>query len=161
MLHSKSVKLEINYSNSIPGKDICGFGGVIEVTVYGPLVRNEGDSSQGMVLDFSILKKIMMAELHTRLDHGFAVWKDDIKTVILFGTTEGYTVSTLDFILARNTKVLILDQPPTAEVLAEWAYNRILDRLNVEILSGNVPREIALEHVVWYETPNSKAQYPK
>ena len=87
-------------------------------------------------MDFKFLKEIMTEHIHDKLDHGFAVWKDDLDD--------------LDFITRRNSRVLVTDEPPTAECLARWAFNQICHKL---------PEGIRLMHIRWYETPNNWAEY--
>lgn len=139
MLISKEIQLD--YGHTLPNhysfcNQVHGHRARVIAYVEGPLITNTGDSSEGMVLDFSILKQLMMSEIHAVLDHGFAVWKDDKED--------------LEFIVKRNKKYLITDSPPTAEFLAKWAYLQLLSKL---------PKDISLMGVEWYETPNSKAVY--
>lgn len=133
--------IELDYGHTLPNhysfcNQIHGHRAKIQATIEGEIVTDANSSSQGMVMDFSILKEIMMTYVHGALDHGFAVWKDD-------------TVDKI-FITNRNTKYLITDEPPTAEYLAKWAYNTICRFL---------PSDIRLISVRWFETPNSWADY--
>jgi 6-pyruvoyltetrahydropterin/6-carboxytetrahydropterin synthase len=141
MLITKEIQLD--YGHTLPNhysfcNQLHGHRARVLATVSGEICADKGSSSQGMVLDFSILKKIMMEKIHGILDHGFAVWKEDKKD--------------LDFVLERNTKVLVTDEPPTAEYLAKWAFNQI--KAGLEDSKG-----IFLMEVQWYETPNSVACY--
>jgi len=134
-------KIEIDYGHTLPNhysfcNQLHGHRGVIEVTVQGTVVSANGKSEEGMVMDFKFLKEILKEKIHDVLDHGFAVWKDDHED--------------LEFILKRNTKVLITDAPPTAEVLAKWAFFEIRKAL---------PDTIKLVQVRWNETPNNWADY--
>ncbi len=134
-------KIEIDYGHTLPNHySFCnqfhGHRGVIEVTVEGPIITSSGESQQGMVMDFKFLKTILQEKIHDTLDHGFAVWKEDRDD--------------LAFILKRNTKVLVTDAPPTAEVLAKWAFMTI---------SKALPEGVKLIKVRWNETPNNWADY--
>ena len=134
-------KIEIDYGHTLPNhfsfcNQLHGHRGVIEVTVEGPIIQSKGNSEQGMVIDFKFLKDILKQKIHDVLDHGFAVWKEDKED--------------LEFILKRNTKVLVTDAPPTAEVLAKWAFEEILSAL---------PNDVKLVNVRWNETPNNRADY--
>ena len=113
-----------------------GHRGVVVATVEGELIERKGDSEEGMVMDFKFLKEIMVAEIHDKLDHGFAVWKEDLED--------------LDFIMKRNSRVLVTDEPPTAECLAKWAFNQ---------LQRHLPEGVRLQQLRWYETPNNWADY--
>ncbi|TCD48607.1 6-carboxytetrahydropterin synthase [Chlorobium sp. N1] len=136
-----SRKIEIDYGHTLPNhfsfcNQLHGHRGVVVATVEGPVVEQRGDSQEGMVMDFKFLKEIMVKHVHDRLDHGFAVWKEDHED--------------LEFILKRNTRVLVTDEPPTAEYLAKWAFGEIRNHL---------PEGIALKNLRWYETPNNWADY--
>ena len=137
-----SRKIELDYGHTLPNhfsfcSQLHGHRATVIAHVQGKVNSTVGDSSQGMVLDFKILKELMMEKIHDVLDHGFAVWKDDKED--------------LEFIIKRNKKYLITDEPPTAEYLAKWSYNQ---------LASFLPKEISLIKVEWYETPSSVAQYP-
>lgn len=148
-------KIEIDYGHTLPNhysfcSQIHGHRGVIEATVEGEISHVSGSSDQGMVMDFGFLKKIMMEQIHAKLDHGFAVWKDDPTISSVEVESNPIPVSTKAFILSRNSKIVITDEPPTAEYLAKWCFYQILP---------HVPPNILLVRVVFYETPNSKAEY--
>ena len=135
-------RIELDYGHTLPQhysfcSQLHGHRGRIEAVVDGELNVKEGDSSQGMVLDFGILKQIMMDEVHAKLDHAFAVWIND--------------TADLEFIKTRNTRYLITPVPPTAEYLAQWSY---------EVIAARLPADMSLLYVRWYETPNSWADYP-
>jgi len=133
--------IELDYGHTLPNhysfcNQIHGHRAKVEATVEGPTGKTDGESSQGMVLDFKFLKKVMMEKIHDKLDHGFAVWVKDSKD--------------LEFISNRNTRMLVTEDPPTAEVLAEWAFKQILTE---------VPGGVHLISVSWWETPTSVAIY--
>lgn len=139
MYVTKSI--ELDYGHTLPNhysfcNQLHGHRATIEATVAGDISEKEGDSSQGMVLDFKFLKDVMMRNIHDILDHGFAVWKNDQED--------------LDYVIKRNTRVLITDAPPTAEHLAKWAYGQIMPE---------IPNGLKLHKVKWYETPTSFATY--
>ncbi len=134
-----SRKIEIDYGHTLPNSfsfcnQLHGHRGMIVATIEGLVIERKGDSEQGMVMDFKFLKEIMTEQIHEKLDHGFAVWKNDTED--------------LDFIVKRNSRVLITDEPPTAEYLAKWAFNQICHHL---------PQGVILKQLRWYETPNNWA----
>ncbi|NTU53856.1 MAG: 6-carboxytetrahydropterin synthase [Chlorobiaceae bacterium] len=136
-----SRKIEIDYGHTLPNSftfcnQLHGHRGVIVATVEGPVINREGDAEEGMVMDFKFLHRIMNEQIHDVLDHGFAIWKNDHED--------------LEFILKRNTRVLVTDSPPTAECLARWAFNQIRDKL---------PKGVTMKTLRWYETPNNWADY--
>lgn len=136
-----SRKIELDYGHTLPNSfsfcnQLHGHRGIVVATVEGTVIKREGDGEEGMVMDFKFLKDIMVRYIHDILDHGFAVWKDDHED--------------FDFIIKRNSRVLVTDEPPTAEYLAKWAFNQIKDQL---------PEGIILRQVRWFETPNNWADY--
>jgi 6-pyruvoyltetrahydropterin/6-carboxytetrahydropterin synthase len=136
-----SKRIEIDYGHTLPNHfSFCnqfhGHRGFIEAHVIGEVSKIVGCSSQGMVIDFKILKKLMMEKIHDVLDHGFAIWNMPSKD--------------LDFIRERNNRYITTSEPPTAEYLAKWAFFQIAPEL---------PSNITLEKIVWYETPSSAASY--
>ena len=145
-------RIELDYGHTLPEHygycSMChGHRATIEATVEGGIIQ-EG-SSHGMVMDFGIVKKVMMEKIHTVLDHGFAVWKGDTKLIKVATSTADVYVSTLDFIRSRNTKCLVLDDPPTAETLAKWCFYQIKDHM--------APAKLV--KIRFFETPNSVADY--
>src|SRR5262245_56527683 len=45
----------------------------VEAWLTGDLVTTPGAPDEGMLMDFGALKKILMREIHDKLDHGFIV----------------------------------------------------------------------------------------
>ena len=155
-----SKEIQVDYGHTLPNhygfcNQIHGHRARIVATVQGHYENKEG-TEQGMVLDFKFLKEIMMNKIHGVLDHGFAIWKDDTREIEVTLSEvqknrimeDTINIETLEFIKARNEKVLITELPPTAEVLAKWAFRQIKSEL---------PQGIVLVSVMWYETPNSFA----
>lgn len=135
-----SKKIELDYGHTLPNhysfcNQIHGHRASVVAFVRGKIIDDKTSSSHGMVYDFKILKELMMTKIHDVLDHGFAVWKDD--------------KDDLEFITRRNKKFIVTDDPPTAEYLANWAFDQIFEDL---VLEG-----IELIKVEWWETPNSCA----
>ena len=136
-----SRKIENDYGHTLPNSfsfcnQLHGHRGVIVATVEGAVSTCKDDKEEGMVMDFHFLKELMVEHIHEKLDHGFAVWKDDHED--------------LDFIMKRNSRVVVTDEPPTAECLAKWAFNQ---------LCRHVPEGVTLTRLRWYETPNNWADY--
>ena len=134
-------KIELDYGHTLPNhysfcNQLHGHRGVVEATIAGEVITRSGDGQEGMVMDFKFLKDILVQQVHDHLDHGFAVWKEDHED--------------LEFILKRNTRVLVTDEPPTAEYLAKWAFHQI---------EPHLPEGITLANLRWYETPNNWADY--
>ena len=137
-------RLEFDAGHRIPNhnsqcKHLHGHRYAIEITLSGDIITTEGQSEQGMVMDFSDVKRIANEKLVDAWDHAFLVYRGD-STVCDFLAT------------LPNHKTVILDTVPTAENLAQTAFN-ILDPAYRDIY-GN---RLRLEQVRLYETPNNWA----
>ena len=138
-----SKQIEVDYGHTLPEhsgfcNQIHGHRAKIIAFVQGDVKVNSG-SDKGMIIDFGIIKKLMMQYIHSRIDHGFAVWE--------------YDKTTMEFIAVRNNpdKVVILSEPPTAEALSKWAFHRLVYHIAIE--------NLLLTQIHWHETPNSIAYY--
>jgi 6-pyruvoyltetrahydropterin/6-carboxytetrahydropterin synthase len=109
----------------------------MEVTVSGPLIIEEGNSSEGMVYDFGDIKEIMKAHVHDVLDHGFMIYKHDELCGMFEECSEIWNIITVDFI-------------PTAENIVKWCYDQ---------MESHFPPGIRITRVRLFETPNSWADY--
>lgn len=108
--------------------------------VGGDLVSIKEESSEGMVMDFSELSCILTEEIHDQIDHALILWNEDPYVEILTPL--------------KDTRIILVDFPPTAERLAKWAFDIIKPRVE-EMGEG-----IQLMRVVCRETPKSTASYP-
>ncbi|AKH38179.1 MULTISPECIES: 6-carboxytetrahydropterin synthase QueD [Nitrosomonas] len=109
---------------------------VIEITLSGNIISDEGVAEQGMVMDFSEIKRIAKEVLVDKWDHAFLVYARDTLVVEFLQSL-------------KDHKTVIIDTQPTAENLAIKAFH-ILD-LAFQDAYGN---RLALEQVRLYETPN-------
>lgn len=106
----------------------------------GDLVTDEGVSDQGMVIDFEDMKRILFEKVHEPLDHGFAVWKNDMVV--------------RDFLVAQKQRLVVMEEIPTAENLARWCFEQIAPEVRSRY--GNT---LHLKSVTVWETPNNSASY--
>ncbi len=139
-----TTRLEFDAGHRIPShksqcRNLHGHRYVIEITLSGDIIQNEGTSEQGMVMDFSDVKSIARKAVVDPWDHAFLVYKAD--TVVL------------DFLnTLPDHKTVIMNSVPTAENMASEAFI-ILDALYRDIYGNH----LQLERVRLYETPNSWA----
>ncbi len=137
-------RLEFDAGHRIPShssqcRHLHGHRYAIEITLSGNIITTEGLSDQGMVMDYSEVKRIAKEHLVDAWDHAFLVYRGD-KAV-------------LDFLHGLpGHKTVVLDEPPTAENLATVAFN-ILNSAYRDTY-GN---RLRLERVRIYETPNNWA----
>jgi 6-pyruvoyltetrahydropterin/6-carboxytetrahydropterin synthase len=73
MINNKQItvykKIQLHVAHMIPGHDTCGsmHGHTIDVVIG---VRGKMDFSTGMVIDFTVLKRILQKEIIDKFDHG-------------------------------------------------------------------------------------------
>lgn len=109
---------------------------VIEITLSGNIISEKGVAQQGMVMDFSEVKRIAKSALVDKWDHAFLVYSGDAPV--------------MEFLQSlKDHKTVVLDVQPTAENLAMIAFG-ILDEAYQDIYGNH----LQLEQVRLFETPN-------
>jgi len=137
-------RLEFDAGHRIPNhnsqcKHLHGHRYAIEITLSGDIITSEGQSEQGMVMDFADVKRIAKEMLVDDWDHAFLVYQGD-KAVC-------------DFLASLpDHRTVILDVVPTAENLAQVAF-KILEPAYRDIYGNH----LRLERIRLYETPNNWA----
>lgn len=104
---------------------------VVEATIRGDV------ADDGMIIDFGVLKDLLMKHVHDVLDHRFICAADDHPLITALDTVSPECVVTLPY-------------APTAENLATWA---------ATVLDGVLPVNLPLVHVRVSETPNCWADW--
>ncbi len=139
-------RLEFDAGHRIPNhasqcKHLHGHRYAIEITLSGDVITADGVSEQGMVMDFSDVKRIAKEQLVDAWDHAFLVYRGDRAVLDFLNTLPGH-------------KTVVMDTIPTAENLALTAF----DILNVAYRDtyGN---HLRLERVRIFETPNNWADH--
>jgi len=134
-------RLEFDAGHRIPDhrsqcRHLHGHRYTLEITLAGDVIRQSGDSSDGMVMDFAQVKALAREHLVDRWDHAFLVAAAD-QTVV-------------DFLHSLpEHKTVVLDCVPTAENLARIAF-AILDSVYLDTYGNH----LRLARVRLYETPN-------
>ncbi|MXS85714.1 6-carboxytetrahydropterin synthase QueD [Nitrosomonas sp. HPC101] len=124
-------------------RNLHGHRYVLEVTISGGIITDTGAPEQGMVMDFSDVKRIIREALVDQWDHAFLVYAGDIRV--------------LEFLQSMDDhKTVVLEVQPTAENLALIAFD-ILHHMFRDRYAGR----LALEHVRLFETPNCWADVNK
>lgn len=124
-------------------KHLHGHRYAIEITLSGDVITTEGVSEQGMVMDFSDVKRIAREHVVDAWDHAFLVYRGD-KAVLDFLNT------------LPDHKTVVLDVIPTAENLAKVAFD-LLQPAYRDIYGNH----LRLERVRLYETPNNWADHTR
>ena len=139
-----TTRLEFDAGHRIPHhnsqcRNLHGHRYVIEITLGGAIIKKEQTSENGMVMDFSDVKRIAREHVVDIWDHAFLVYKNDKEVVDFLNTLPDH-------------KTVIFEEVPTAENMAAEAF-RILSNQYQDIY-GN---QLRLARVRLYETPNSWA----
>ncbi len=139
-----TTRLEFDAGHRIPNhksqcRNLHGHRYALEIMLSGDIINQEKASENGMVMDFSDVKKIAKESVVDVWDHAFLVHTDD-KLV-------------LDFLNSLpNHKTVIFPSVPTAENMAAEAFKILKNQYKDTY--GN---HLKLERVRLYETPNSWA----
>ena len=88
-------KLEFDAGHRIPDhksqcRNLHGHRYTLLITLVGAVVEEEGQSDNGMIMDFSDIKALAMTHLVDLWDHAFLVYRDD--TAVIEGTGVGCLV---------------------------------------------------------------------
>jgi 6-pyruvoyltetrahydropterin/6-carboxytetrahydropterin synthase len=139
-----TCRLEFDSGHRIPHhqsqcQHLHGHRYAIEVTLSGDIIETAGSPRQGMVMDFSDVKKIVRREIVDAWDHAFLVYSGDRVVLDFLNTIPGH-------------KTVVLPSVPTAENLAVEAF-RILEQAYQDCYGNH----LRLEQVRLFETPNSWA----
>ncbi len=134
-------RLEFDAGHRIPDhksqcKHLHGHRYALEITLSGEIIRMDGCEANGMVMDFSDVKRIAQQHLVDEWDHAFLVYRGDVRVVEFLSSLEGH-------------KTVVLEVVPTAENLAAIAFSR-LD----PVYRDTYGNHLRLERVRLYETPN-------
>jgi 6-pyruvoyltetrahydropterin/6-carboxytetrahydropterin synthase len=137
-----TTRLEFDAGHRIPDhksqcRNLHGHRYAIEITLSGNIIQQENSSDNGMVMDFSDVKKIAREAIVDVWDHAFLVYEHDYPIVNFLNSLPEH-------------KTVIFPKVPTAENMASEAF-RIL-KAQYRDTYGN---HLKLERVRLYETPNS------
>lgn len=137
-------RLEFDAGHRIPNhnsqcKHLHGHRYALEITLSGDIITQEGASEQGMVMDFSDVKRIAKEQVVDAWDHAFLVYRGDTMVLDFLNAIPGH-------------KTVVLDTVPTAENLALAAF-KLLDSAYRDTYQNH----LTLQRVRLYETPNNWA----
>jgi len=139
-----TTRLEFDAGHRIPChksqcRNLHGHRYAIEITLSGDIIKNDGASENGMVMDFSDVKAIARKSVVDVWDHAFLVYQGDSEVLAFLNSLPDH-------------KTVVMGTVPTAENMAAEAF-RIL-KTEYQDFYGN---HLKLERVRLYETPNSWA----
>lgn len=140
MVISKTIEFDMGHrvpNHKSKCRNLHGHRYKVEVFVEGETIRKEGDSSEGMVIDFSDLKEVMMSEIDEKFDHGFMIYNMD------------EFLGQFSYFLQKGQKVVVVPFVPTAENIVKHIADLIREPLE--------KRNIKLHSIHLWETPTSLA----
>ncbi len=114
-----------------------------EICLNGDVVSDSGVSEEGMVVDFSDIKKISHLEVLDKLDHAFMVWDMDLELIEFMESSDDHKIVAVPF-------------TPTAENVARYIFEILNDKFEDVYGTG-----LELCSVKLWETPTSYAIYSK
>lgn len=138
-------KLEFDAGHRIPDhasqcRNLHGHRYTLLITLTGELVQKEGESDNGMIMDFGDIKALANLHLVNKWDHAFIVYEND-------SMVRAFLESLPDH------KTVVIDRVPTVENLAKAAFDILKD-----VYQDRFGRHLALTKVTLYETPNCWAE---
>lgn len=113
---------------------------LLEASLQGNIQTTYGNSSEGMVLDFSEIKQILTEEVYTRLDHGFLIWEQDTDLLDFFNNHS-------------DLKYVVVPFTSTAENIAQWIFD-----LLTNIFQEQYGEHLTLYRIRLWETPHSSVE---
>jgi 6-pyruvoyltetrahydropterin/6-carboxytetrahydropterin synthase len=138
-------KLEFDAGHRIPDhasqcRNLHGHRYTLEITLTGQVVEHDGQSDNGMIMDFSDVKALAKENLVDLWDHAFLVYEKDI--------------AVKDFLQSLpDHKTVVLNRVPTVENLAKIAFD-ILKAVYLDRYATG----LSLSKIKLYETPNCWAE---
>ena len=138
-------KLEFDAGHRIPNhrsecRNIHGHRYVMHITLLGEVQKKKGASSEGMLMDFSDVKRLAETHLISHWDHAFLVYKQDTAVRQFLDSLPGH-------------KTVVLDRIPTVENLAQIAFDTLKD-----VYETHYEAALILQSIKLYETPNTWAE---
>lgn len=138
-------KLEFDAGHRIPDhksqcRNLHGHRYTLEITLVGQVIEQEGNSDNGMIMDFSDVKALAKQHLVDVWDHAFLVYAKDAQV--------------RDFLASLpDHKTVVIDCIPTVENLARTAFH-ILKSAYIDRYGTG----LRLHKLVLHETPNCWAE---
>ena len=152
MLVTKEI--EIDMGHRVPNhkskcRNLHGHRYKIELGCDDKVIDEEGASDEGMVIDFSDMKEVLMDVIDRKFDHGFVMYEKD-NFAKYFKIMQGGEAFGMDNI-EMPQKITFVPFIPTAENLCKYWYELLKPEL--------AKRNVKIKHVKVWETPTSTAIY--
>ena len=145
MILTITRKLEFDAGHRIPDhnsqcRNLHGHRYTLEITLTGQVIDHDGQSDNGMIMDFSDVKALARNNLVDLWDHAFLVYDKDVKVK--------------DFLQSLpDHKTVVLNRVPTVENLAQIAFDTLKTVYQDRYATG-----LSLSKIKLFETPNCWAE---
>ena len=138
-------KLEFDAGHRIPDhasqcRNLHGHRYTVLITLTGEVADAEGQSDNGMIMDFSDVKALANTHLVNVWDHAFLVYRGDTSVRTFLDSLPDH-------------KTVVLERVPTVENLAQAAFDILRPAFE-----NRYGRSLALSRLTLYETPNCWAE---
>lgn len=138
-------KLEFDAGHRIPDhksqcRNLHGHRYTLEITLQGEVVEQDGQSDNGMIMDFSDIKALAKEHLVDVWDHAFLVYEKDAAVKQFLDSLPDH-------------KTVVLNRIPTAENLAKIAFDILKPVYRDRYGTG-----LTLSKIKLFETPNCWAE---
>ena len=153
MITTITRKFTFNMAHRVPNhkskcRNLHGHTYKLLITFLGSLIDEEGNSSEGMVFDFSDVKSLVGEFIDDQMDHAFMGMKNSEE--------ELFTLC-----LNNNWKLTVVKFPPTVENIAKYIFDEVNKKINraMDINMFPMPDDLKVSKVELWETPNCYATY--
>lgn len=141
-------RIEFDMGHRVPNhkskcRNVHGHRYVLLVTAEAPLISDAGDSSEGMVIDFGDMKRLIGGWIDDALDHGYMGHQTLDREM-------------LDYLAKSNMKHTEVSFIPTAENIAAFLFVEANKLLSAEKKEGQ--EYLRVSQIVLYETPNGSVE---
>jgi 6-pyruvoyltetrahydropterin/6-carboxytetrahydropterin synthase len=138
-------KVEFDSGHRIPDhhsqcRNLHGHRYTLLITLTGDVVQKDGESDNGMIMDFGDIKALANQYLVNLWDHAFIVYEKDTVVRAFLESMPGH-------------KTVVVDRVPTVENLAKIAFDILKN-----VYHDHYGRQMSLSKVTLYETPNCWAE---
>lgn len=138
-------KLEFDAGHRIPDhksqcRNLHGHRYTLEITLVGEVVDQDGQSDNGMIMDFSDIKALAKEHLVDVWDHAFLVYEKDVAIKQFLDSLPDH-------------KTVVLNRVPTVENLARIAFDILKPAYRDRYGTG-----LTLNKIKLFETPNCWAE---
>ena len=140
---TKEFKFEMAHAlldHDGPCKNIHGHSYLLSITLKGNPIEDTSNPKEGMVVDFSDLKKLVNEEIVNPFDHALMLNKRTSKEI--------YTS-------LKDQKLILVEFQPTCENIIVYISKKLKEKLDTSLMLHHIMlRETATSFAEWYAGDN-------